>query len=222
MRHDSPLRCIARSHDSSQYNIALSRLRAMQHSMEFLLKIFSIEIMLEFIARISSAILGEKNSTLCNIARSHDSAPCNLARSHDSALCCIARSQNCIAQNQLTELWLCATAFKSTIKQNFTLPYSSKMKKNFWLRAMLQSTESTFSTVCGRISPRIRNGIKKYFRVLTTGIGAVDLWKNQKSKISWDCLFKCHNSPPLITIIFFLLMSLKFSVPVTLTGLTNA
>jgi hypothetical protein len=32
-----------------------------------------------------------------------------------------------------------------------------------------------FSTVCGRISPRIRNGIRKYFRVLTRGIGAVSL-----------------------------------------------
>jgi hypothetical protein len=27
-----------------------------------------------------------------------------------------------------------------------------------------------FSTVCGRISPRIRNGIRKYFRVLTRGL----------------------------------------------------
>jgi hypothetical protein len=65
----------------------------MQHSAEFLLKIFSIEIRLDCIARISSAILGGKNSALCNIARSHD-----------SALCCMAQSQNCIERSQLTEL----------------------------------------------------------------------------------------------------------------------
>jgi hypothetical protein len=91
--HDSPLCCIARSHDSPQCNIALSRLRPMQHSAEFSLIIFSIEIRLDCIARSSSAILVEKNSALCN-----------LARSHDSALCCIAWSQNCIAWSQLTEL----------------------------------------------------------------------------------------------------------------------
>jgi hypothetical protein len=38
----------------------LSRLRAMQHSEEFLLKIFSIEIRLDCIARSLLAILGEK------------------------------------------------------------------------------------------------------------------------------------------------------------------
>jgi hypothetical protein len=64
----------------------------MLHSVEFLLKIFCIEIRLDCIARSLSAIPGEKNSALCNIARSHD-----------SALCCIARSQNSIVQSQLTE-----------------------------------------------------------------------------------------------------------------------
>jgi hypothetical protein len=109
---------IVRSRDSPLCNIALSRLHAMQHSAEFLLKIFSIEIRLYCKGRSSSAILGEKNSALCNIERSHDSALCNLARSYDSALCCIAQSLNCIARSQLTELWLCATAFKTTIEQN--------------------------------------------------------------------------------------------------------
>jgi hypothetical protein len=92
---DYVLRYIVRSHDYPLCNIALSRLRAMQPSGEFLLKIFAIEIRLDCIARGSSAILVEKNSALCNLAR----------------------SQNCIARSQLTELWLCATAFKATIKQ---------------------------------------------------------------------------------------------------------
>jgi hypothetical protein len=39
-----------------------------------------------------------------------------------------------------------------------------------------------FSTVCGRISPRIRNGIRKYFMVLTRGLGAVTLWKQREVK----------------------------------------
>jgi hypothetical protein len=93
-----PLCCIARSHDSPWLcNIALSRLRAMQHNAESLLKIFSIEIRLDCIARSSSAILGEKNSALC-----------------------------CIARSQLTERWLCATAFKATSSKNASigkLPY---------------------------------------------------------------------------------------------------
>jgi hypothetical protein len=58
--HDSPLCCMARSHDSPLCNIALSRICAKQHSAEFLLKIFSIEIRLDCIARSSSVILGEK------------------------------------------------------------------------------------------------------------------------------------------------------------------
>jgi hypothetical protein len=133
----------------------------MQQSVEFLLKIFPIGIRLDCIARCSSAIL-------------------------QSAI-------------QLTELRLCATAFKATIYQKFihgksTLPYSWKMrsqkwgylKKKFWLRTMLQSARVDILTVCGRISPRIR----KYFRVLTRGLGAIDLWKKQKSQISWDCFFK--------------------------------
>jgi hypothetical protein len=45
----------------------------MQHSAEFLLHIFSIEIRLDFIARSSAEILVEKNSALCIIAWSHDS-----------------------------------------------------------------------------------------------------------------------------------------------------
>jgi hypothetical protein len=94
---------------------AESWLPAMQHRGEFLLKIFSIEIRLDCRARSSSAILREKNSALCNITR----------------------SQNIIAQSQLTELRLCPTAFKATIKQKCihrksTLPYSSKMRSQKW------------------------------------------------------------------------------------------
>jgi hypothetical protein len=100
--------CIAWSHDSPLRNIALSRLHAIQHRTKFLLKIFSIEIRLDCIVQSLSVILGEKKPWLCN-----------LAWSHDSTLYCIAQSQNCIAQSQLTELWLCATTFKATIKQKF-------------------------------------------------------------------------------------------------------
>jgi hypothetical protein len=52
--------CLARSHDSPLCNNALSRLRAMQHSAEFLLKIFSIEIMLYCIARSRRQFLERK------------------------------------------------------------------------------------------------------------------------------------------------------------------
>jgi hypothetical protein len=51
--HDSLLCCIERSHDSLLCNIVLSQLHAMQHSVEFSLKIFSIEIRLDCIARSS-------------------------------------------------------------------------------------------------------------------------------------------------------------------------
>jgi hypothetical protein len=54
------------------------------------------------------------------------------------------------------------------------------LKKKCGLRAMLHSAESTFSTVCGRISPRIR----KYFRALTSGLGAVDLRKKNRGRKS--------------------------------------
>jgi hypothetical protein len=68
------------------------------------------------------------------------------------------------------------------------------LKKNVWLRAMLYSAESTFSTVCGRIYQRIWTGMRNYFEVLNRGLGAVDLWKNKRSKISWDCLFNLNGS----------------------------
>jgi hypothetical protein len=55
--HDFPLCCIAQSHDAPLCNIVLRRLCVMHHSGEFLLKIFSIEIRLDCIARSSSAIL---------------------------------------------------------------------------------------------------------------------------------------------------------------------
>jgi hypothetical protein len=61
---------------------------------------------------------------------------CYVARRYDSPLCCIVRSQNCIARSQLTELWLCATAVKATIKQ--TLTFKSweifwKSWESFWM-----------------------------------------------------------------------------------------
>jgi hypothetical protein len=42
---------------------------------------------------------GTKNSTLCNIAQSHDSALCNIAPSHDSALCNIVLSHDSLLCN---------------------------------------------------------------------------------------------------------------------------
>jgi hypothetical protein len=55
---------------------------------------------------------------------------------------------------------------------------------------MLHSEESKFSTLQSRLDPRIRSKIRKYFRVFIRALGAIDLWKNWRSKISWDCLFK--------------------------------
>jgi hypothetical protein len=66
--------------------------------------------------------------------------------------------------------------------------------KKVWLRAVLHSAESKFSTLQSRLAPRIRNRIRKYFRVFIRGLGEVDLWKIQRSKISWDCLFNVENS----------------------------
>jgi hypothetical protein len=58
--------------------------------------------------------------------------------------------------------------------------------KIFWLRTMLHSAESNFSTLSVRISPRIRNRIRKYFSVLVSGLGAVDLWKKTRGRKSRD------------------------------------
>jgi hypothetical protein len=54
----------------------------LSNTLKYFVKIFSIEIRLDCIARSLSAILGETKSALCD-----------LAWSHDSVLCCIARSQ---------------------------------------------------------------------------------------------------------------------------------
>jgi hypothetical protein len=47
------------------------------------------------------------------------------------------------------------------------------------------------------ISARNLNGIRKYFRVFIRALGAIDLWKKWRSKISWDCLFKFYEILPL-------------------------
>jgi hypothetical protein len=68
------------------------------------------------------------------------------------------------------------------------------------LRAMLHSAESWLCAmqvkINSLISARNLNRIKKYFRVFIRALGAIDLWKKWRSKISWDCLFK--NSTNLI------------------------
>jgi hypothetical protein len=44
------------------------------------------------------------------------------------------------------------------------------------LRAMQHSSESKFVTLESRLAPRIRNRIRKYFRVLIRGLGVVDFF----------------------------------------------
>jgi hypothetical protein len=74
------------------------------------------------------------------------------------------------------------------------------------LGAMLQSTESKFATLYGRIPPRIRNITRKCFRVLIRGLGVVDLWKNLMLKIA---VFKRMRQQPLcFTLGFQLFMTL--------------
>jgi hypothetical protein len=62
------------------------------------------------------------------------------------------------------------------------------------LRAMLHSAESRLRAMQVKINSLIParnlNRIKKYFRVFIRALGAIDLWKKWRPKISWDCLFK--------------------------------
>jgi hypothetical protein len=50
---------------------------------------------------------------------------------------------------------------------------------------------------CSRISRRIRNEIRRYFRILIKGPGEIDWRKNQRSKISSHGLFICMSKKNL-------------------------
>jgi hypothetical protein len=53
-----------------------------------------------------------------------------------------------------------------------------------------------------RIALRIRNHMQKSFSLLISDPSGIDWWKNQMSKISWDCLFKCNNKQSFAILVY--------------------
>jgi hypothetical protein len=55
---------------------------------------------------------------------------------------------------------------------------------------MLHSAESNFRQFAAEYLREFETEFENNLGFLTRGLGPVDLWKNQRSKISWDGLFK--------------------------------
>jgi hypothetical protein len=89
----------------------------------------------------------------------------------------------------------CYVEYSKAITRRYVEHREVLLDTNFEkLRAMLHSAESRLRAmqvkINSLISARNLNRIRKYFRVFIRALGAINLWKKWRSKISWDCLFK--------------------------------